>query len=105
MEKDFFDEICSRFISSNSDVNHGKMMSSPALQYQGKVFTFLSKNNKMVFKLGKGYDFKIQPTPMIEFNPFKNKGPLSGWFEVDYTYHPQWEPLTEQALNLIQSQL
>ncbi|MEM9078505.1 MAG: hypothetical protein AAGC43_15795 [Bacteroidota bacterium] len=80
-------------------VTEGKMMSSPAIHFNKKVFAFFSKKNKMVFKLGTTLT-SISGAELVEFNPFKNKGPLTGWYEADYVDHAIWEELTEMALRL-----
>lgn len=99
-----FETIRNLFCKKHQGVSEGKMMSSPAIHYQAKVFAFFSRKNKMVFKLGKTFlvdefDFKIE-----EFNPFKNKGPLAGWYEVGYKHHDKWEGLTHLALKTIKFQ-
>lgn len=103
MEQEYFQQLRDKFLQQNLNAEEGNMMRAPALSYKGKVFAFFSKDNKMVFKLGKGFDQKNDTIPIREFNPFKNKGPLSGWFEVEYTYHQEWKALTEIAFNLIQT--
>lgn len=99
MEYEKFDEIRQKLCLEFIEVSEGKMMSSPAIHYNKKVFAFLSKTNKMVFKLGKNAPL-VADIELVEFNPFKNKGPLTGWYEVDYAYHSSWEELAELALNL-----
>ncbi|MBO0320952.1 hypothetical protein J0X14_01485 [Muricauda sp. CAU 1633] len=103
MEFEKFSEIRQLFCMKYADVTEGKMMSSEAIHYKNKVFVFFSRKKKMVFKLGKGYPMETIQVPLAEFNPFKNKGPLAGWYEVDFEHHDQWETLTQLALNLIQN--
>ncbi|MEM7486371.1 MAG: hypothetical protein AAF348_14280 [Bacteroidota bacterium] len=81
-------------------MTEGKMMSSPAIHYNNKVFAFFSRNHKMVFRLGKHFRVGQINVELKEFNPFKNKGPLSGWYEADFTEKEAWEELTELALSL-----
>ena len=99
MEFEKFDEIRQKLCLQFAQVTEGKMMSSPAIHFNGKVFAFFSKKNKMVFKLGKN---AVAPSgiELVEFNPFKNKGPLTGWYEVDYVHHTSWEELARLALGL-----
>lgn len=85
------------------DVAEGKMMSSPAIHYKKKVFAFFSRKNKMVFKLGKNHPLLESDVELLEFNPFKNRKPLTGWYEVGFDHHQKWEPLALHALQLIQS--
>ena len=99
MEFEKFDEIRQKLCLQFAEVTEGKMMSSPAIHFNGKVFAFLSKKNKMVFKLGKNTTAP-SGVELLEFNPFKNKGPLTGWYEVDYSHCTSWEELTRLALGL-----
>ncbi|MEM9364232.1 MAG: hypothetical protein AAGA43_16440 [Bacteroidota bacterium] len=81
-------------------VTEGKMMSSPAILFNKKVFAFFSRKNKMVFKLGTTLPLNSD-VELFEFNPFKNKGPLTGWYEVDYSDYASWEELAELALRFV----
>jgi len=103
MEFEKFKEIRELFCLKHLEVTEGKMMSSPAIHYKNKVFAFFSRKHKMVFKLGKGYPLEEQDFGLSEFNPFKTKKPLAGWYEVDFEYHEKWEKLAHKALELIKS--
>lgn len=103
MEFEVFKNIRDLFCKVHEGVGEGKMMSSPAIHYRNKVFAFFSRNNKMVFKLGKAYPIDNLHIEIQEFNPFKNKGPLSGWYEAGYESHQNWEELTLKALEVITS--
>ena len=105
MEEQLFNEIRDQFCLSDSHIKPGKMMSSEAITYQEKVFAFFSRKQKMVFKLGKDFDPDALDFEIQVFNPFKKRGPLNGWFEVDYSRKDHWIPLTEQALQLVKSEL
>lgn len=99
-EQLFFEKIREEAIESEPGIQAGKMMSSPAITYHGKVFTFLSKTGAMVFKFGKQFNPSGQSFKVTPFNPFKKKGPLPGWFEVPFTENQLWESLTQEALTL-----
>ncbi|WP_422082697.1 hypothetical protein [Ulvibacterium sp.] len=101
MELEKFEEIRTRVCAKYADVTEGKMMSSPAIHYKKKVFAFLSRKNKMVFKFGKDYPIHHLDVQMQEFSPFKTKKPLTGWYEVDFDENQKWEDLTEIALELL----
>jgi len=76
-------------------------MSSPGLTYKGKVFLF-EYQNKIVFKLGKGFDISLYGVDDFEYlNPFKKKGPMLAWFVLDEKYKSSFESLAEVALELI----
>lgn len=101
MEEQLFNEIRDRFCAGDSKIESGKMMSSEAITYDGKVFAFFSRQQKMVFKLGKEFDPDNHGIEICVFNPFKNRGPLNGWFEVPYSEKDQWKSFTQKALALI----
>ena len=105
MEENLFNEIRERFCLANSGITVGKMMSSEAICYKGKVFAFFSRKKKMVFKLGKDFDQNAFGVEILVFNPFKNRAPLNGWFEVDFAQKEQWQPLARKALNRLKNEL
>ncbi len=79
----------------------GKMMSSPAVKYKGKVFTFFH-NEKMTFKLGKNFEPEEEGLQGCTYlNPFKNKPPMRAWIIVPYEEKDRWEDLAHLALNKI----
>ncbi len=96
-----FETIVTKFEKNHEGVAAGKMMSSPALKYKGKVFAFFYKE-EMGFKLGK--DFEPDTYGLKEWNylsPFKNKPPMKAWFVISETEQNKWEDLTLIALNLM----
>lgn len=105
MEEVYFNEVRNRFCLRDLDIKTGKMMSSEAITYRGKVFAFFSRKKKMVFKLGTDFDPYAYGIEIQIFNPFKKRGPLNGWFEVAFSEKEQWEPLTEKALILLKTEL
>ena len=105
MEEEKFLEIRALMCLNHQDVTEGKMMSSPAIHYQGKVFAFFSKKQKMVFKFGNQYPMEELEVSYAPFNPFKTKKPLAGWYEIDYEHHLKWKVFTELALRLARKNL
>lgn len=82
-------------------VSAGKMMSSPAIQYNGKVFAFFHQD-AMTFKLGKKFDpeqFGLQDWSYL--SPFRNKPPMQGWIVVNARESEQWPFLTQLAFEFI----
>ena len=98
MEEQLFNEIREKLCLTDPKIKVGKMMSSEAITYKGKVFAFFSRKKKMVFKLGKDFEPELTEIEMAVFNPFKKRAPLNGWFEVSYTEKEQWETLAQKAL-------
>ena len=90
------DKLC-----KNDGVAIGKMMSSPAVKYKGKVFTFFH-NEQMTFKLGKDFEPEEQGLQGCSFlSPFKNKPPMRAWIIVPWSEKDQWENLAQLALEKI----
>ncbi|MDO5972129.1 hypothetical protein Q4Q35_20205 [Flavivirga aquimarina] len=100
--KQFFNVIRGEFCSKYEHITEGKMMSSEAIHYKGKVFAFFSTKQNMVFKLGKDYNTQAISAPLEVFSPFKSKKPLSGWYQLRKEHKSYWEPLTKLALSIIQ---
>ncbi len=101
MEFEKFKEIRELFCLKHPEVTEGKMMSSPAIHYNNKVFAFFSRKHRMVFKLGKDHPLEEYDFELSECSPFKTKKPLAGWYEVDFEYRDKWETLTLKALEAI----
>ena len=100
-EEHCFRSIAALLASENSAITLGKMMSSPALHYQGKVFAFYY-GKKMVFRLGRDFQpelFNIQHYSLLA--PFKTKPPMADWFEIPSTDQHRWEELSRYALQLL----
>ena len=99
-----FNTIASQFIEKHDTVAMGKMMSSPAITYKGKVFAFYHKD-MMTFKLGEAFEPEsLGITEYQHLAPFKKKPPMRAWFSIPYSQHDDWQALAEQALNFIQTQ-
>ncbi len=105
MEEQLFKKIRTDFCLKESAIKPGKMMSSEAITYKENVFAFFSRKKKMVFKLGKDFDPDSVGREVCVFNPFKNRAPLHGWFEVPFTEKELWIPFAEQALSHLKKQL
>ena len=95
-----FEAIREQLRQEHQDVTSGKMMSSPAIHYKGKVFAFFSLNETMVFKLGKGHPVENLKVTAGIFSPFKSGKPLSGWYEISKADSKHWFALSELALSI-----
>lgn len=97
--KNLFESIGEEMIARYPDVEWGKMMSSPALTYQNKVFAFFYRDI-MVFRLGKGFEpTKFGVKDFRFLNPFKDRPPMKGWFEIPQSEDDHWASLSEEALS------
>ena len=98
-----FDDLAQQYVEDQSDVQLGKMMSSPGLKYKNKVFAFFHDNH-MGFRLGPHFDpevFGLQKIKLL--SPFKTKPPLKGWYMVEADEKHLWEPLCAEALAFTQT--
>ena len=97
IEKVKYNEIVTKVLNKCEGTYEGKMMSSPGVKYNDKVFIFYFKK-EMTFRLGKDFnlaDYGIKDIKLL--NPFKNKPPLKGWFVISYDEHDKWEELAYKA--------
>src|SRR5260370_4581141 len=89
--------IAALLARENSAITVGKMMSSPALHYQGKVFAFYY-GKKMVFRLGRDFQpesFNIQHYRVLA--PFKTKPPMLYLFDIPSPPPPPPEELSHYS--------
>jgi hypothetical protein len=97
-EEQRFRSIAAQLARENSAITLGKMMSSPALQYQGNVFAFYY-GKQMIFRLGR--DFQPETRHIHQYRvlaPFKTKPPMVDWFEIPFAEQHRWEDLARYAL-------
>ena len=93
-----FNIILQKFCLAHKGVTEGKMMSSPALKFNNKVFAFYYKD-AMGFRLGPKFDplvYGLKNAKLL--SPFKTKPPLKAWFMIDKHDSGHWNDLTELAL-------
>jgi hypothetical protein len=93
-----FHALAEKLRHENSQVTSGKMMSSPGIQYRGKVFAFYNAGN-MIFRLGR--DFQPEAYSISQYSllaPFKTKPPMLDWFQIPHTEQQHWEELARYAL-------
>jgi hypothetical protein len=93
-----FQAIAEKLAAESQAITVGKMMSSPGIRYDNKVFAFFYKEG-MVFRFGRGFDpatMGIHDYQLL--SPFKTRPPLLDWFEISSAYMQQWEALARVAL-------
>ena len=93
-----FNNLTDKLTSDNPDIILGKMMSSPGLKTNNKVFAFYHKET-MGFRLGKEFDaekFGLKTAHWL--SPFKTKPPLKAWYIIDFEEEEFWEELAVMAL-------
>lgn len=103
IEREKYNEIVKMILENFQGTYEGKMMSSPGVKYNNKVFVFYY-NKDMVFRLGPEfnpvqYDIRV---PRL-LNPFKNKPPLKGWYMIGFEESEKWETLSELAYEFVKT--
>ncbi len=104
-ERKLFEKIAAKLTEEHRHVAPGKMMSSPGIRYKNKVFAFYHQK-EMVFRLGKEFEpgkFKIKNYRLL--NPFKNKPPMAGWFQLPFDERRKWEKLARHAQEFMAQEL
>ena len=102
-ERDFYIETVQKILLKHKGTYEGKMMSSPGVKYNNKVFVFYLKK-EMIFRLGDEFSplaYNIKNPRLLD--PFKNKPPLKGWFIVDFNQKDRWEELSELAYEFVKT--
>ena len=103
-EEQLFNEIVEKICKNNKDVELGKMMSSPGLKYNNKVFAFYY-DNEMTFKLGKDFDPGNYGINKFSFlSPFKNKPPMKAWFQLPFEEKDNWLEMAKLALSKMKNE-
>lgn len=103
IEREFYNKTIKKILITHSGTYEGKMMSSPGVKYNNKVFVFYFKKD-MVFRLGDEFSPLTNniKNPRL-LNPFKNKPPLKGWYVIDFEQKDKWENLSELAYNFVKT--
>lgn len=100
--KTVYDAIADDLVATQTRVEHGRMMSSPGLTYDGKVFAFYWDNKgdpRMGFRLGRDYDLtSLAAVDWSYLAPFKTKPPMKDWIVVGATGRQHWFELSARAL-------
>lgn len=98
-----FNKIAAKLSSSERLITVGKMMSSPAIKYNNKVFCFFN-NNQMTFRLGNDFNPKSHKIKKWSYlSPFKTKPPMKSWFNIPFSGSSSWLKLSKLALKVLQS--
>jgi len=97
LEKEF-EVIVQELTQMFDGVTRGKMMHSPGIKSNNKVFAFYHQQ-AMTFKLGKRTDsYLLQYPESTYLSPFKSKPPMKGWLVVPAKYAQAWKALAKEAL-------
>ena len=99
--------LADHLVASIDGVEHGKMMSSDAVTWRGKVFAFHTTKGRfagMGFRIGRNNDpGELGVSEWEQLAPFKSKPPMKDWVLVPPSQSAHWEELARLALRQYRS--
>ena len=99
-----WDKLSARMEQLHDDVEHGVMMSAPALTRAGKVFAFYSaKGGRLGLGCRLGRDYEIESLGLSDWQhlaPFRSKPPMKDWIVAGAGDADHWDRLADEALRL-----
>ncbi len=95
--------LADALVGKEPGVEHGKMMSSEALTFGGKVFAFHTTKGRFAgLGLRLGRDFDVASLKLANWShlaPFKSKPPMMDWIVVGAGDADRWRALARLALD------
>lgn len=92
-------------IASEPGVERGRMMSSDAVKFGGKVFAFYTNKGRFAglgVRLGRDVDvFSLKLKAWEYLAPFKSKPPMMDWILIDGQDRLRWPEMARFALTVM----
>ncbi|MCP4384489.1 MAG: hypothetical protein GY798_24270 [Hyphomicrobiales bacterium] len=94
-------------LANEAGVERGRMMSSDAVTFGGKVFAFYTTRGRFAglgIRLGRDLDvFSLKLTDWEYLAPFKSKPPMMDWIVVGKQDRDRWPEMARLALDVMRS--
>ena len=94
--------LAAELVAREKGVSHGKMMSSDAVTFGGRVFAFHTGKGRfegLGIRLGRTFDVDALALSSWEYlAPFKSKPPMKDWILVGPAERKRWPELARLAL-------
>ena len=94
-------------IASEDGVERGRMMSSDAVTFGGKVFAFFTTKGRFAglgVRLGRETDvFSLKLSEWEYLAPFKTKPPMMDWILIGASDRDRWPELARLGLDIMRS--
>lgn len=101
----FFLQLIHNLEKQYSHLACTRMLSSPAIEYKGRVFAFCQRD-RLVIKLDNSEQLAgIGIRATTEYQPFTNRMTFSHWREVPFYYHADWQEIAEMALSAMMAEV
>lgn len=95
-------DLAAALVAKEKGVQHGKMMSSDAVTFGGRVFAFYTGTGRfegLGVRLGRAFDVDGLALSSWEYlAPFKSKPPMKDWILVGTVDRKRWPELARLAL-------
>ncbi|WP_421725364.1 hypothetical protein [Bauldia sp.] len=100
-------DLAESLVETEDGVARGKMMSSDAVTFGGKVFAFFTTKGRFAglgVRLGRDLDvFSLKLTDWEYLAPFKSKPPMMDWILIGPADRDRWPEMARLALDLMRS--
>jgi hypothetical protein len=100
-------KLADRLIAGEAAVERGRMMSSDAVTFNGKVFAFYTASGRFAgldVRPGKDVDvFSLQLKDWEYLAPFKSKPPMMDWILIGAKDRARWSEMAHLALDIMRS--
>jgi len=100
-------KLADGLIADEAGVERGRMMSSDAVKFNGKVFAFYTASGRFAglgVRLGKDVDvFSLQLKEWEYLAPFKSKPPMMDWILIGAKDRARWGEMARLALDIMRS--
>ncbi len=94
-------------VAHEAGVERGRMMSSDAVKFNGKVFAFFTASGRFAglgVRLGKEVDvFSLKLRDWEYLAPFKSKPPMMDWILIGPKDRARWGEMARLALDIMRA--
>jgi hypothetical protein len=101
--------LADTLVASEKGVRHGKMMSSDAVTFAGRVFAFYTGKGRfhgLGLRLGRAFDVDALGLKAWQhLAPFKSKPPMKDWILVGADERERWPELARLALAAMRTEV
>lgn len=106
-DRDAWLALAEALVAKETGVERGRMMSSDAVTFGGKVFAFYTTKGHFAglgVKLGRDLDvFSLKLTEWEYLAPFKSKPPMMDWIVVGNQDRDRWPEMARLAFDVMRS--
>lgn len=106
-DQDLWRKLADELVATEEGVERGRMMSSDAVKFGGKVFAFYTTRGRFAglgVRLGREVDvFSLKLTDWEYLAPFKSKPPMMDWILIGAKDRARWPEMARFALDMMRA--